>query len=241
MSDVITAKGDPADQRVGKERWAPALSPARNETLCDGVLAIAMTILVLELPVPHLFAFLEAGDAPTSFLEMWAEFYTYVLGFLVLGVYWVLHSYMFHFIKRSDGVLMWLNILFLVLAALVPFSTKALMVNEALIPTAGSEPNAAGTFFNVAAIGSILLLLAMWQYATRGHRLVAGDIDARTVSGINRVILIGVAIMSAGILLSYVFPLGALLGFVAMAFVVIATARGRYRPAGRTVENAKEN
>jgi uncharacterized membrane protein len=235
MSEVMTAGDGRVNERMEKDRWAPGLSPVRNETLCDGVLAIAMTILVLELPVPHLFASLAAGDAPTSFLEMWGEFYTYVLGFLMLGVYWILHSYMFYFIKRSDGVLMWLNILFLILAALVPFSTKALMVNEALIPTAGSEPNAAGTFFNVAAIGSILLLFAMWQYATRGHRLVRADIDARTVSGINRVILIGVAIMTAGILLSYIFPLGALLGFVALVFVIIATARGRYRPAGRVV------
>lgn len=237
MSDVVTAGGDRATETVETGGWAPALSPARNETLCDGVLAIAMTILVLELPVPQLFASLGVEDVPTSFLEMWAEFYIYVLGFTVLGIYWILHSYMFHFIRRSDGVLMWLNILFLVLAALVPFSTKALMVNEALIPTVEGEPNSAGMFFNVATIGSVLMLLAIWQYATRGRRLVDANMDARTASGISRVIVIGVAIMTAGILLSYIFPLGAFLGFVAMAFVVMATARGRYRPEIKAVGN----
>ncbi len=111
------------------------------------------------------------------------------------------------------------------------------MVNEALIPTVEGEPNSAGMFFNVATIGSILLLFAMWQYATRGRRLVDANIDARTVSGISRVIVIGVAIMTAGILLSYVLSLGALLGFVAMAFVIIATARGRYRPEVKAAAN----
>lgn len=230
MSEATGATGDKVRER-NEDRWAADLSPGRIEALTDGTFAIAMTILVLELSVPQLLGSTTPGEHPTSFLDMWGEFYIYVLGFIVLGVYWVLHSYMFHFINRSDGVLMWLNILFLVLAALVPFSTKVLEVNEVLFAGPESEWTTAGLFFTAMTVGTILLLLVMWQYATRGYRLVDDDIDERIISAMNRVILIGVSIMSIGTIFSYFFPLAGWLGFVALVYVIVVTARGRHRVA----------
>jgi uncharacterized membrane protein len=212
-----------------QDLWVSDLKPGRLEALTDGTFAIAMTILVFELSVPYLLSGTAPGNHPTSFLDMWGEFYIYVIGFLTLGVYWVLHSYMFHYIKRADGVLMWLNIIFLVLAALVPFSTKVLEVNEVLIAGPDSEWTAAGFFFSAMTVGTILLLLVIWQYATRNYRLIDRDIDKRTVSALSRVILVGTGIMSLGVLLSYFYPPASWLGFVALAYMIIVTARGRHR------------
>jgi len=235
MSKTLGAGEKQADQRDGRDRWTPGLTPGRIEALTDGVFAIAMTIIVLELSVPYLLGPSPAGEHPTSFLQMWDEFYIYVLGFITLGIYWILHRYMFFFIQRSDGVLIWLNILFLMLASIVPFSTKVLKVNEGLVASAQVEGTAASEFFVFTTVGTILVLLALWQYATRGYRLVDPDIDKRIIPALTRVILIGVSIMLIGVVLSYLIPWAGYLGLAAMAFMIIVTAYGRYRPVeGRT-------
>jgi uncharacterized membrane protein len=210
------------------QTWAPGLNPGRIEGLTDGTIAIIMTILVLELPAPILFETVAHAEHPTSFLEMWDEFYIYILGFLVLGIYWTLHHYMFHFIKRSDGVLMWLNILFLIFAALVPFSAKVLSVNEALFATPESEMNSASIFFTVTTIASIMTLFTMWQYATRGHRLVNPDLEKSIVSGFSQVILVGTAINLIGVLLSLFVPIAGYIAFIALVYMIFMTARGKF-------------
>ena len=205
-----------------------SLSPGRIEALTDGVMAIAMTILVLELPVPHLFGSAGPGDHPTSFLDMWAEFYIYVSGFLVLGIYWILHHHMFHFIRRSDGVLVWLNIVYLIFAAIVPYATKVLNVNEVLFRGAQEAGwDAAGGFFSITTMTTILILLGIWQYATRGHRLVDDNLDGRIISAFGRVILIGVGINLVGVVLSVFFAPAGLLAFVALAYMIGVTAFGQ--------------
>lgn len=234
MNNVMSREADETSERNKSDLWVPGLSPQRIEALTDGTFAIAMTILVLELPAPHLFGTSASGEHPTSFLEMWGEFYIYVLGFIVLGIYWILHRYIFYFIKRSDGVLIWLNISFLVLASLVPFSSKVLSVNEALLATANSQWNAASTFFTITTIASILMLFAIWQYATRGYRLVSPDIDKRIISAINKVILVGVTINTIGVIFALFIPWASYLGFVAMVYMIFMTARGKYPPQKRS-------
>jgi uncharacterized membrane protein len=219
-----------------RQMWAPGLSPGRVEALTDGTLAIIMTILVLELPAPLFFETATHGEHPTSFLEMWDEFYIYVLGFLVLGIYWTLHHYMFHYIKRSDGVLMWLNILFLVFAALVPFSAKVLSENNLLLATSESEMSTAFGFFNITTIASILTLLIMWQYASRGYRLIDPDMDERIVPAISRVILTGVIITFIGFILTFLIPWAGYIGLFAMVYMIVMTAYGRYRPAEQEID-----
>jgi len=218
--------------------WAPGLSPGRIEALTDGTFAIAMTILVLELPVPLLLHSAVAGENPASFAEMWAEFYIYGLGFIVLGIYWVLHHYMFHFIKRADGILSWLTILFLAFAALVPFSTKALHENQALVP--GGPWSNAVVFFAATTAISILLLLAIWRHATQKHRLVDLDIDPRIVSALSRVIIVGVAVFVIGTILSFYATWAGYIGFFAMAFMIVMTVYGKFSPGfGKNTVNSR--
>lgn len=208
------------NKRDEKTMWAPGLTPGRIEALSDGVFAIAMTLLVIELSVPH---FLGSGDPghPTSLWEMRGEFYNYAIGFLSLGIYWTLHHYIFYFIKRSDGVLTWLNITYLACISLVPFWTEVLNLNE-------------GIFHVILSYGSYMIftffvLLAILEYASRGYRLIDRDIDERSISVLKKVILIGTFIVAIGVVFSYFTPYAGYLLLVAGSFFVITTAYGRHR------------
>ena len=209
--------------------WALALKPSRIEALTDGVFAIAMTILVLELSIPNFIGTHTAGEeAPRNFVEMIPEFYVYALGFVVLGIYWILHHFMFHFIKRSDGVLVWLNILFLMFAAAVPFTTAVLRVNRSLTPGVQTASPMPWVFNAGSEIITILILLGIWQYATGKRRLVDRDIDRRVVRVFKKIILIGLSIMLVGFILSFFIPLASLLAAVSALYVIFVTARARH-------------
>jgi uncharacterized membrane protein len=159
-----------------------ALSPGRLEALSDGVIAIAITLLVLELSIPVISGGGHEGS-PSSLGEMGAEFYAYALGFMALGIYWAFHHYIFHFIKRSDGVLMWLNILFLSFASMVPFWTAFQVENQ-------DAPEAI-TYYGTAMIGTFLVLLAIWIYATYNDRLISGTMSREVRMRMTWVIGIG--------------------------------------------------
>ena len=123
---------------------------------------------------------------------------------------------------------MWLNILFLIFAALVPFSAKVMSENNILLATTNSEMNAAYGFFTVTTIASILTLLAMWKYATRGYHLVDTDIDPRIIPTISRIILVGTAVNVLGVVLSTLIPWAGYIGFIAMVYMIFMTARGKF-------------
>jgi len=140
----------------------------RIGTLVDGVFAIAMTLLVLEL--------IPSGSTEGSLASLigaWPKFYAYAMGFLVLGIFWALHRSIFGHIRRSDEILVWLNILFLLFVALIPFSTAIL----------GQRPPSRGAvvLYGSNMIAVSLPLGGMWWYATGGSRLVAPDLDPRLV------------------------------------------------------------
>src|SRR5215469_15788500 len=97
----------------------------RIEALTDGVFAVAMTLLVLDIRVPELQP-LATAELPLKLLSLWPKFLSYTISFVILGVYWVGHHVQLSFIRRADRPLLWINILFLLWVALVPFSTALL-------------------------------------------------------------------------------------------------------------------
>ncbi len=101
------------------------LSKHRIEALSDGIFAFAMTLLVLDVKLPHHPA-VEAGQLAPTLLALWPKFFSYIMSFVVLGVFWVgQHSYA-HFLKRTDRWFLWINLLFLMFVVGVPFSTDLL-------------------------------------------------------------------------------------------------------------------
>jgi uncharacterized membrane protein len=106
------------------------LGTGRLEAFSDGVLAILITIMVLDLRVPE-----QQGFA--ALLPLWPVFSSYVLSFLYLGIYWNNHHHMFHATRRVTGPILWANLHLLFWLSLVPFTTAWMGENHfAVAPSA---------------------------------------------------------------------------------------------------------
>jgi len=140
---------------------ANGLRMARLETLCDGVFAIAMTLLVLELHVPLKQWIHSETDLFVQIHKLGPKFLSYFLSFLILGIFWVGHNGQYAFIKQIDRELLWINILFLLFISLVPFTTA--LLGEFI----GFKLAVWIYWLNLLLIGFTLLL--NWVYAKNHH------------------------------------------------------------------------
>jgi uncharacterized membrane protein len=105
------------------------MGKSRIEAFSDGVIAIIITIMVLELRVPHEPTLAALG-------ALWPVITSYVLSFIYIGIYWNNHHHMFHVVKRVDGAVLWANLHLLFWLSLVPFVTAWMGENHfATIPT----------------------------------------------------------------------------------------------------------
>jgi uncharacterized membrane protein len=119
------------------------MEKGRLEAFTDGVIAVIITIMVLELKAPH-----EATWA--ALIGHWPIFLSYVLSFIYVGIYWNNHHHLLHAVEHVNGKVMWANLFFLFWLSLFPFATNWL--NEAH-PLAASIPTA---FY-----GFVLLMTAL--------------------------------------------------------------------------------
>jgi uncharacterized membrane protein len=94
----------------------PKIGKNRMEAFSDGVLAIILTVMVLELKVPH-------GDTFEILKTVWPAFLSYVLSFVYIGIYWNNHHHMLHTCKAITGSILWANLHLLFWLSLVPFAT----------------------------------------------------------------------------------------------------------------------
>ncbi len=109
---------------------AVSMTKSRLEAFSDGVIAILITILVLELKVPH-------GTDIAALRPVLPVFLTYMLSFVYVGIYWNNHHHMLHIASRIDGKAMWANLHLLFWLSLIPFMTGWMGENHfASIPTA---------------------------------------------------------------------------------------------------------
>jgi uncharacterized membrane protein len=92
------------------------MTKARMETFSDGVIAIIITIMVLELKVPH-------DSNPSALVPLVPVFLSYVLSFIFLGIYWNNHHHLLHAIERVGGGVLWANLHLLFWLSLIPFAT----------------------------------------------------------------------------------------------------------------------
>ena len=93
------------------------LSPGRLEAFSDGVIAIILTIMVLELKAP------ESAD-PRTLLHDWPIFISYIISYFYIAVYWINHHHLFHRVKHVDLPVLWANIALLFFMSLIPFFTE---------------------------------------------------------------------------------------------------------------------
>jgi uncharacterized membrane protein len=151
---------------------------ARVEAFSDGVYAIAITLLILEIKIP------QPGPIPLSqqLLRQWPSYISFVISFAFIGIMWINHHRMFTHIKRSDNGLLILNLLLLLGVCAVPFPTAVLAAHlgQAGQRTATLLYN--GTYVFIAVFFNLL-----WKYASSPRRHLLGhDVDADMVARISR-------------------------------------------------------
>ena len=102
------------------------MEKSRIAALVDGIFAVAMTLLVLDLKLPEGLKMSSDAELWRQLLELTGRFSTYALSFIVLGTFWIGHHSLFHFVRKVNRGLLWLNMLFLLFITLLPFSTNLL-------------------------------------------------------------------------------------------------------------------
>jgi uncharacterized membrane protein len=153
----------------------------RVEAFSDGVFAIAITLLVLDLKVPRAES-LPPGLGLSQYLAgQWPVFLAYLVSFCTILIMWVSHHRLFNLIKRVDDVFMYLNGLLLLFISVVPFPTSLLAehIQHEYAPVA-----AAIYASNSVAIAIMFNLL--WRYGAHNNRLLQKGTDPLFVRGINR-------------------------------------------------------
>jgi len=147
-------------------------SKARLEMLCDGIFAIAMTLLVLELKPPELPHTATTTEILHALREHGLAFTGFVLSFLLAGLFWILHHISFNYLRHANRALAMLTIPFLMFVSLLPFSTSML--------TAFGLRNPVGlTFYLGNQFMLAALLAAQWLVAKRYGLLTESDGSAK--------------------------------------------------------------
>jgi len=138
----------------------------RLEAFSDGVFAIAITLLILEVHV--------SGQAGTSLARQlahaWPSYTGYVISFVTIGIMWANHHSMFRLIDRSTHGLVVANLLLLLCICFVPFPTKVLAEH---LPVAGRDQRTAVLFFSGTYVAIAIFYNLLWRVAATGNRLIA--------------------------------------------------------------------
>ncbi|HJT54351.1 MAG TPA: TMEM175 family protein [Candidatus Angelobacter sp.] len=199
------------------------LSKGRVEALTDGIFAIAMTLLVLELKVPDLPKSAASHELLYRLGEEAPAWMSFLLSFMYCGLLWFLHHLAMHFVRHMQALLVWLNLLFLMSISILPFSCALLghfIRNRAAVEI---------YFGNVLL--AALLLWAQWLFARRRKLISEDDPRAAEAMGM-RLTAVPVAI-AAGMLATVYRPLA---GFYAMSFVLIGFRLWQRRVLAKRVQ-----
>ena len=162
------------------------MGKGRVEAFTDGVVAIIITIMVLELKVPH-------GEDFSSLLPLWPIFFSYVLSFINVGIYWNNLHNMFHTVQRVDGRVLWANLNLLFWLSLIPATTAFMGENHfAPVPVA------------VYGVDLVLCGVAYRILVTKLHHLHGNETAFAKALGSDRKGKISVALYTTAVLLTFV-------------------------------------
>lgn len=179
----------------------------RLEAFSDGVFAIAITLLVLEIKVPH-----SGASLGRELLGLWPSYFAYTVSFIVIGAIWINHHAIFDHIVRADQKLLLLNTFHLMFIAFLPFPTAVL--SQAL--HSGVDESIATSFYGGTLTVIGLLVTAMWYYAAHEHRLLGENISRDEAKRKGRMFLVGPAGYGIASLVALLVPWVSLTFYVAL-------------------------
>ena len=150
----------------------------RIEALIDGIFAVALTLLVLDIKLPEGVTYTTNEALWNRLVGLERHFVIYAISFVVIGIYWVAHHVQFHYVRYTDRRLIWINMLFLLLISFLPFATDLVGDHEDLI-------------LPVEIYGVTLLLLSglnfvHLRYLTRHPHLATRELNSVAVKLLKR-------------------------------------------------------
>jgi uncharacterized membrane protein len=202
-----------ADATAGA-RDADQTDTARLEAFSDGVFAVAITLLVLNIPVPAAKT-VPDGELLGRLASLWPHYLAYGISFVFILIMWINHHRMFRLIHRSDHTLLLLNGLLLLLIALVPFATALLA--EYFPSTHPVDQRVAAVVFNGLYFAIAVVFNLVWRHAARGLRLLAPDAHQGQTDAITRSYVWGPALYALAVALALVNAAAGVLLNVALA------------------------
>lgn len=179
--------------------------------LSDGVYAIALTILVLDIKLP--ISLNLSQEALLKALEnLESNILAYIISFIVIGLSWRSHNLIFRYVKRYDTTVFWLNLLLLLSVAFIPFPTSVLALGINVVSV---------VFYASCLAIAQGLEAALWMYATRTrkYQLIEEDINPLLVRYHTILFLTAAVIFLVSIGLAFIAPVVAVVSWVLLALV----------------------
>ncbi|MEU9522785.1 TMEM175 family protein [Streptomyces sp. NPDC048224] len=211
---------EPARESNGSEGGATSFGTTRDTArltvFSDGVIAIAITLLVLEIPPPH-----DTRRLWHELANLWPSYMAYILTFMLIGQVWVNHHVMFDHIRSADRMVLFLNTLLLMDVAFLPFAASVLA--EAFRD--GQGERAAVILHGASFCLLAVLFTLIWRYACRNRRLLAPTIGPAGVKAISRRFQLAVVWLAAGAALGAALPLlgmGVIAAFIAYYWLPVS-------------------
>ncbi|HXA43282.1 MAG TPA: TMEM175 family protein [Candidatus Solibacter sp.] len=146
------------------------MNKRRVENFSDGIFAVAITILIFNIPVPNG----APGTLFHSLTAQWPTYVAYVASFLTIGVMWINHHAIFERMEAIDRPLLMLNLLLVMLVVFIPYPTELL---GKYIPAGGADARTAATFYALVSVGLALMFSSMWTYVITHPALLRPDFD----------------------------------------------------------------
>ena len=181
---------------------------SRLETFADGVMAIAITLLILEVKSPDV----EGSRLTAALAHQWPSYAAYVVSFLTIGIIWVNHHHMFKLVERSTHAFLMLNVVFLMTIAALPWPTA--LVAEHL---RDSGRTIAAVVYGLTMVSVAIMFNVVWWYASKDLRLLDQRLDAQALRKATRNYLVGPIVYGIATLVALVNPWVSLAIYAALA------------------------
>jgi uncharacterized membrane protein len=172
------------------------VTTARLEAFSDGVFAIAITLLVLELNVP------EGEHLWHQLKEEWPSFASFFVSFWVIGIIWVNHHGVIDHLKRTDRGVLYLNLLVLMSVVLIPFAT-ALMAEHL---KSGADEKVAAAVYAGAFVLMAVAFGVLWEYITRHRTKLGVELSDEEVRRRSLAFQIGNPIYAIALIVAFISP-----------------------------------
>lgn len=195
------------------------MEKTRLEAFSDGVIAIIITLLVLEIKVPHIEGEVTSSTIADALVKLTPKILSWALSFFMVLIMWVNHHRIFHEIKHSDNGLMWMNGLLLFFMSFVPFPT-------AFLGDYFSQP-ASMSFFGICMGLTALAFVLLRLYILKNSHLLKEGTDKENYSKLIKLSVIGPVMyfLGSGVALLNVYAAFAIYTVIPVYFIFFATKR----------------